>query len=158
MKKTIWTICTFLAGTILVSCIKNNNARNQESAVEDTFEMSTIDFEDSNTDSREVSNDNTEITEVASNANVIEGKAEFPGGEVAMNKFIKDNLKRPSGNDAQGRVVVCFGIDANGNIVNPTITRGIDETCDKEALRLVNSMPKWIPGTNKGTYTVVVKF
>lgn len=74
---------------------------------------------------------------------------EFPGGEKAMYKWIADNMVYPP--EAQeegiaGRVVVQFTVTKEGEIKNAKVVRGRHPALDKEALRLVNSMPKWKPG------------
>ena len=84
----------------------------------------------------------------------------FPGGEEALMKFIINEVKYPD--DAkkagiQGKVFVNFIVNKEGNIVHPKITRGVSPSLDKEALRVINKMPQWTPGKNKGE-TVSVRF
>lgn len=77
----------------------------------------------------------------------------FPEGKNAMDKFISDNLKYPEEAQAkgiQGRVTVRFVVSKTGDIVTPEIIRGIDPDCDKEALRVISAMPKWLPGKHEG--------
>lgn len=91
---------------------------------------------------------------------------EFPGGVQELMKWIQQNLKYPktaAENGVQGRVVVEFVIEADGSVTDPVVTRSLDPSCDKEALRLINSMPKWKPGTKRGEpvrvkYTLPVQF
>lgn len=83
----------------------------------------------------------------------VEKKPSFPEGQTAMNKFIRDNLNYPVTafeEKKQGRVTVRFVVRKNGEITDATVLRGFDSECEKEALRLVNSMPKWIPGKKDG--------
>lgn len=83
----------------------------------------------------------------------VEQAAEFPGGQAALMKWISQNLRYPEAarqNDIQGRVVVKIVIEKDGSISDAEIARGADKDLDKEALRLVHSMPKWIPGKNNG--------
>ena len=78
----------------------------------------------------------------------VEQMPTFPGGETELMKFIRDNLKYPviaQENGIQGRVILRFGA-----IDNVTVLRSLDPTCDKEAIRVVKSMPKWIPGKQNG--------
>lgn len=90
----------------------------------------------------------------------------FPGGEQAMMKYISDNLKYPTDafeNGTQGRVVIRFIVSATGEINNVELIRGIGESCDKEAIRVVKAMPKWTPGKEKGKevavyYTIPIVF
>lgn len=77
----------------------------------------------------------------------------FPGGEAEMNKFISENLKYPivaQESGIQGRVTIRFVVTKTGEISDVTVVRGIDPSCDKEAVRVVKSMPKWIPGKQNG--------
>lgn len=74
-------------------------------------------------------------------------------------KFIADSLRYPSvacENRIEGRVIVKFVVDCEGNILNPSVFRGIDPVLDKEAIRLVKLMPKWIPGRQNGKPVNVV--
>lgn len=73
----------------------------------------------------------------------------FPGGGIAMLKFIAENIKYPEEAKAkkiQGIVYVNFVVDENGNVVRPKIVRGVDPLLDAEAIRVIKSMPKWQPG------------
>lgn len=74
---------------------------------------------------------------------------EFPGGEKAMYKWIDENLVYPPEvmeEGITGRVIVQFTVTKEGEIKNAKVVRGRHPALDKEALRLVNSMPKWKPG------------
>jgi len=83
----------------------------------------------------------------------VEQMPTFPGGETEMQKFIGQNLKYPvvaQESGIQGRVTVRFVVSKTGAIEDVTVIRGIDPSCDKEAVRVVKSMPKWIPGKQNG--------
>ena len=71
---------------------------------------------------------------------------EFPGGEQKMNAFIAKNL-RPQGK--KGQVLVSFIVEPNGTISNVEVAQSLNGACDKEAVRLVKSFPKWTPGSLK---------
>lgn len=76
---------------------------------------------------------------------------QFPGGVVELKKFIQENIRYPEGDvSVQGRVYVSFVIEKDGCVTHVKIMRGVSEKMDQEALRLVSSMPKWIPGQNNG--------
>ena len=81
-----------------------------------------------------------------------------------MTKYIADNLRYPNGDsDIHGRVVVNFIVERDGSLSDVKILRSVDPLLDKEALRIVNSMPKWLPGTHDGKvvrveHYVAVKF
>lgn len=84
---------------------------------------------------------------------VVEQMPQFPGGPAAMMKFIADSLRYPSiacENRIEGRVIVKFVVDCEGNILNPLVVWSVDPLLDREAIRLVKLMPKWTPGTQNG--------
>lgn len=97
---------------------------------------------------------------------MVEQKPEFPGGEAAMYKWLSDNIIYPSAaseEGVQGRVVVEFVVDRDGSITHVRVVRQRHPALDKEALRVIKAMPKWIPGRNNGqpvkvTYTLPVTF
>ncbi len=85
---------------------------------------------------------------------VVEEMPEFPGGAAKMMEYIQKNMKYPlmaRESDIQGRVFVNFVVEPDGSISNVTVMRGIGGGCDEEALRVVNSMPKWKPGKQRGS-------
>ncbi len=91
---------------------------------------------------------------------VVDQMPKFPGGEVALRQFIARGITYPD--DAkkagiQGKVIVKFVVDKKGNVVNSKIFSGVSPSIDKEALRVINTMPKWEPGKNKGK-TVAVQY
>jgi len=94
-----------------------------------------------------------EVDEVI-NFYVIEKKPEFPGGgEAALLKWIAQNTQYPQiakDMGIKGKVFVQFIIDKDGSVTNVEIVRGVDASLDKEALRVVKSMPKWKPGEQRG--------
>lgn len=91
---------------------------------------------------------------------VAEQQPEFPGGMTEMMRYLQNNLMYPSScyqQGIQGRVIVKFVIDTDGSVVNAEVFKSINPYLDKEALRVVNAMPKWKPGKQKGQ-TVKVRF
>jgi periplasmic protein TonB len=97
---------------------------------------------------------------------IVEDMPEFPGGELALRKWIGSNIKYPviaAENGIQGKVYVTFVVDRDGSISNARIARGVDPSLDQEALRVVNNLPKWKPGKQRGkpvrvSYTVPINF
>lgn len=98
---------------------------------------------------------------------VVEQMPEFPnGGMAGLMQFLSKNIKYPTiaqENGTQGRVTVQFVVNKDGSIVDAKVLRGVDPYLDKEALRVINSMPKWKPGMQHGKpvrvkYTVPVMF
>ena len=84
----------------------------------------------------------------------------FPGGQGAMFEFIANNIQYPivaEENGVQGRVLVSFVIKKDGSLSNVRVVKSVDPALDKEAVRLIKSMPKWSPGKEKGQF-VNVKF
>ncbi len=83
----------------------------------------------------------------------VEETPSFPGGEDALYKFLGDNLQYPDlarENNITGKVVIRFVVEKDGSITKASIVREIGGGCGKEALRVVNSMPKWKPGKQSG--------
>jgi len=97
---------------------------------------------------------------------IVEQMPEFPGGETALRTYIAKHIKYPPTAQEmgiQGKVYVTFIVDSSGNVTKATIARGIDSALDKEALRVINSLPKWTPGKQRGkpvsvSYTVPINF
>lgn len=91
---------------------------------------------------------------------VVEEQPEFPGGNTAMMKFLGDNIKYPviaQENGIQGRVITNFVVERDGSITDVQVVRGVDPSLDKEAIRVIQSMPKWKPGKQRGS-AVRVRF
>ena len=91
---------------------------------------------------------------------VVKEMPEFPGGQAALMSFIAKSIKYPvvaQENGIQGRVTCSFVVNKDGSIVDAEVIRGIDPSLDKEALRVINTMPKWKPGKQRGK-PVRVKF
>ena len=88
------------------------------------------------------------------------------GGTAALMKYLGTNIKYPTISQemgSAGRVIVQFVVDKDGSISNPEVVRGVDAYLDKEAIRVISSMPKWRPGVQNGKkvrvkYTVPVVF
>lgn len=97
---------------------------------------------------------------------VVEEMPEFPGGMGECLKFLGKNIKYPTisqENGVQGKVIVQFVVNKDGTIVDPVVVRSVDPYLDKEALRVIATMPKWKPGKQRGKavrvkYTVPVTF
>jgi protein TonB len=84
---------------------------------------------------------------------VVESMPEFPGGAGKMMEFIAKNIKYPPmarESGIQGRVFINFVVEPNGSVTNVKVLRGIGGGCDEEAIRVVEAMPKWTPGRQRG--------
>lgn len=91
---------------------------------------------------------------------------EFPGGDLALLNFLSKNIKYPAiaaENGIYGKVTVNFVVNKDGSISDAKILRGVDQALDKEAIRVVNSLPRWKPGKQTGktvrvSYSVPINF
>ncbi len=97
---------------------------------------------------------------------IVEEMPQFPGGDTELRKFIAQSVKYPviaQENGIQGRVYVQFVVSTKGTVEQVKVARGVDPNLDKEAIRVVQSMPKWKPGKQRGkavkvSYTVPINF
>lgn len=97
---------------------------------------------------------------------IVEEMPQFPGGDLELRKFIAQSVKYPviaQENGIQGRVYVQFVVGTDGSVGQVKVARGVDPNLDKEAIRVVESMPKWKPGKQRGkpvkvSYTVPINF
>jgi protein TonB len=98
---------------------------------------------------------------------VVEENPQFPnGGTAGLLQYLGKNIKYPTipqENGTQGRVTVQFVVNKDGSIVDVKVIRGVDPYLDKEAVRVISTMPKWIPGKQRGVpvrckFTVPVTF
>jgi len=84
---------------------------------------------------------------------VVEDQPLFPGGNAAMMKFLSDNIKYPviaQENNIQGRVICNFVVERDGSITDVQVVRGVDPSLDREAVRVIQQMPRWKPGKQRG--------
>ena len=84
---------------------------------------------------------------------IIEDKPEFPGGSAAMMKYVASHTQYPviaKENGVSGKVFIYFVIGKDGKVTKAKVLRGVDKALDDEALRVVNSMPAWKPGKQRG--------
>ena len=97
---------------------------------------------------------------------VVEQMPQFPGGESALMSSISQNLAYPTiaqENGIQGKVILRFLVGVDGTILNITVVRSLDPACDKEAIRLIKLLPKFIPAKQNGInvpvwYTLPIAF
>ena len=83
----------------------------------------------------------------------VEVMPEFPGGTEALLSFIKGNLKYPQkaiDEQTEGRVIIRFVVNSNGEISDPTILKGINKNLDQAAIDVINKLPRWKPGQQDG--------
>ena len=97
---------------------------------------------------------------------VVEVDPEFPGGEEALYKYLAENIKYPEkakNNKVEGRVYITFVIEKDGTVSDAKVLRSDNEELDAEALRVINAMPKWKPGMQRGVpvrvqYNIPISF
>ena len=97
---------------------------------------------------------------------VVEEQPSFPGGPAALQRWLRDNMKYPvvaAENGIEGRVIVQFVVGKDGSISGVKVVRPVDQSLDREAVRVVSSMPRWTPGRQNGSsvnvrYTLPVTF
>ena len=97
---------------------------------------------------------------------VVEQMPQFPGGDIELMKFLSENIKYPEAAlkaGTQGRVVAQFIVEADGSITNVKVVKKVSDEIDAEAVRVINAMPKWKPGMQKGQpvrvkYTIPITF
>ena len=101
-----------------------------------------------------------EVVEEKQIFQVVEEMPSFPGGDAECMRFLNKNIKYPTiaqENGIQGRVILQFVVNKDGSIVDVVVARSVDPYLYKEAVRVVNMMPKWKPGKQRGK-PVRVKF
>ncbi len=84
---------------------------------------------------------------------IVEDEPEFPGGQQALQQYLRDNIRYPTRareSGVEGTVFVTFVVEPDGSITNVEVLRGIGAGCDDEAVRVVQNMPNWEPGKQRG--------
>jgi periplasmic protein TonB len=139
--------------------------------VEDDVEIEDeIDIKDSDADQNTaiaiVEIEEEQAVEEAEVFFIVENMPEFPGGDLELRKHIAQNIQYPEiakENGIQGRVFVQFVVNQKGEVEQVKVVRGVDPSLDKEAIRVINSLPKWKPGSQRGkpvkvSFTVPINF
>ena len=141
----------------------NNDVINEESneATEETDFVDDVDESQSDYSSNETAmNEETSNSDGNSIDDVKEVMPEFPGGPQALMDYLKANVIFPKvaeDEGIQGRVVVSYVVDIDGSITDVQVVQSVHPALDKEAMRVVRNMPKWIPGKHDGK-AVQVKY
>ena len=84
---------------------------------------------------------------------VVEKAPSFPGGDTEMMKFVNGAIRYPviaQENGIQGRVICSFVVNSDGSVVDIEVVRGVDPSLDREAVRVLGTMPRWSPGEQRG--------
>lgn len=139
----------------------------QKEVVEQKSAVGVVDF-DKGTDDVEapVATENEVTEEEDTPFVIVEQMPDFPGGQSQLVKYIAEHVRYPAvaqENGIQGTVFVSFVVDRNGKVTRVVVSRGVDAALDKEAMRVVSTMPDWSPGRQGGravsvSYTVPIKF
>ena len=159
MKKTLFlTIFTIL----LIGCSATKKSTNSNSSISNTQlkedSITTDNLEETDKDYIEAIDDRDYFDGIC---------PQYYGGIAECMKFIKKNIQYPEEaikEGIEGRVICQFTVKTDGSIDNIIIVRSVHKLLDQEAIRIINSMPKWIPGTNKNLepkdwkYTLPVTF
>lgn len=139
--------------------VTDNEMKTQEDILESDLQVSVADVkgtdDEHGIDIAELNQNKVIIEEapVEKPFEVVEQNPSFPGGLAELNKFLSDNIRYPviaQENGIQGRVIIRFVVSKTGEISDVQVMRGVDPSLDKEAVRVVQSMPKWIPGRQRG--------
>ena len=107
-----------------------------------------------------------EIRDPEETFTIVEEMPEFPGGDAALMRYLAKSVRYPviaEQNNIQGRVYIQFVINTNGEVTNAIVLRGVDPSLDKEAIRVVENMPRWKPGKQRNkpvrvSFTVPINF
>ncbi len=143
------------------------NIVEDESSIDEELEIEDADDESDNTEIQDISDFGDYDGEDTGEENifmVVEDMPQFPGGNV--NKWIAKNVKYPQlaqENGIQGKVFIKFVIEKDGSITDVQVSRGVDASLDREAVRVIKAMPKWKPGKQRGkavrvSYTLPINF
>ncbi len=106
------------------------------------------------------------IEDITTIYQVVQQMPGFPGGDAALIKFLNESVKYPKyaiKNGIQGKVFCTLVIDTDGSIKNVEVVKSVHPLLDKEAVRVIESMPKWTPGYDRGKavrvkYTLPINF
>ena len=123
--------------------------------IEDDFDFDMEATDDTEYDFTSMMGDDDEEIEEEEVFYIVEDMPTFNGGDPAteFRKFIAQNLRYPeiaAENGISGRVIVQFAVDKVGTLVDAVVVRSVDPALDKEAVRVVMSSPKWVPGKQRG--------
>jgi protein TonB len=127
--------------------------------IEEELEIESTEI-DENTEIEFVETPEEEVVEEPEIFQVVEDPPQFPGGEEELFKYLGKSIQYPPmAKDAgvSGVVYVTFVVNEDGSISDVEVLRGIGASCDKEAIRVVENMPKWKPGKQRGK-SVKVQF
>lgn len=123
--------------------------------IDDEFDFDMEATDDTQYDFTTVISDDEEEIQEEEVFYIVEDMPTFNGGDPAteFRKYIAQNLRYPeiaAENGISGRVIVQFAVNRTGQVVDAVVVRSVDPALDKEAIRVVMSSPKWVPGRQRG--------
>ncbi len=147
----------------------NEQLKSQEELTKSAVAISIADVKGNNDkNGKDIADIKQNVTQVEAEKiyDVIEQMPQFPGGESELMKFLSNNIKYPviaQENGIEGKVIIGFVVSKTGDISDIKVLRSLDPSCDKEAIRVVKLLPRWIPGKQNGVnvnvrYTLPVSF
>ena len=147
---------------------EENQIKSQEELTKNTASISLADVKGSDKGTIDIADVKQQVTQDVEEKvySVIEQMPQFPGGEAELLGYIGKNLKYPviaQENGIQGKVIVRFVVTKNGSVDKVEVVRQLDPACDREAIRVIRSLPKFIPGKQNGVnvsvwYTLPITF
>jgi Ca-activated chloride channel family protein len=148
--------------------VKDEEVQSQEELTSSTGAISISDVKGYDTGTVDIADVKSNVTQVVDEKiyTVVEQMPQFPGGETALMNYIAQNLNYPKtaqDNGIQGKVIVRFSVEKDGSISKVEVVRSLDPACDKEAIRIIKSLPKFIPAKQNGVnvavwYTLPITF
>ena len=158
--RTVYLIVTEINGKYLISdyeVVEDNNQEDEQEAQETEMQSEEkesqvkkeIEFKP-----QEVEKQKTPQAVDMNIYEVVDQMPSFPNGQRAMMSWVNSNLRYPvaaAENGVQGTVVCSFVVERDGSITNVQVKQGIDPSLNKEAVRVLNQMPRWTPGRNNGS-------
>ncbi len=145
-----------------------NEMKSQEELNNSNVSISISDVKGNSETSYDIADVKQNVTQNSENKvfDVVEQMPQFPGGDAALMTNISKNLTYPKiaqENGIQGRVIVRFLIEKDGSVSHVTVLRSLDPACDKEAIRIIKALPKFIPAKQNGVavavwYTMPITF
>jgi Ca-activated chloride channel family protein len=140
--------------------VKDEEVQSQEELTSSTGAISISDVKGYDTGTVDIADVKSNVTQVVDEKiyTVVEQMPQFPGGETALMNYIAQNLNYPKtaqDNGIQGKVIVRFSVEKDGSISKVEVVRSLDTACDKEAIRIIKSLPKFIPAKQNGVNVAV---
>jgi len=135
---------------------EQDEIKGQEELITTKVAISIADVKGNNENGKDIADIKAVVTQVAEEEKpytIIEQMPQFPGGDAELLSYISKNLKYPviaQENGIQGKVIIRFVVSKTGAISNVEVLRSLDSACDKEAMRVVRTLPNWIPGKQNG--------